>query len=201
MKYSRFSETIASYFSSQIELDKEKRQIIAYSIEILILDIFGFILILAVGACFGSAIHAAIAGIAGGFLRRLSGGAHLDSPLKCLFFGALVYGLLGFLGRIMVQSFPFDLTFVCIGGLLLSSIIVYVYSPVDSAAKPIKSLALRRKLKHLATVFVLLSFILLLIFGTSSYTFSFALGVFYQTVTLLPLFNRRRCCFENKNNH
>lgn len=76
MSYSRFSTSIAEYISDEIKLDHEKQLVIAYSIENLMLSIAGFILIILVGAIFGAALPAGITALSGGFLRRLSGGAH-----------------------------------------------------------------------------------------------------------------------------
>lgn len=192
MKYSKLSQNIASYFASEIGIDEEKQQIIAYSIELLILDILGFILILVIGACLKSTFYAGIAGISGGLLRRLSGGAHLDNPIKCLVFGAIIYGLLGFISRIIIEIFGGSLSFFLNFGLLLCLIIVYLYAPVDSAAKPIRSIILRKKLKYGSIAFLLVAFILLSILGVNSLSVSFFLGIFYQVLTLLPAFNRRR---------
>lgn len=192
MKYSKFSQNVASYLASELGLEEEKQQIIGYAVEILILDILGFILILAVGACLKSAFYAGIAGISGGLLRRLSGGAHLDNPIKCLVFGAIMYGILGFTSRIIIEVSGASLSFFLNLGLLLSFMIVYLYAPVDSAAKPIRSIVLRKKLKYGSVAFLLAAFALFTISGVTSLSVSFLFGIFYQVLTLLPFFNKRR---------
>ena len=98
MSYSKFSTNIAKYISNEINLDDEKKQIIAYAIDSLLLSILGFLLRVFFGALFGAALPAAITSLSGGFLRRLSGGAHAETPMKCMLYSSLGYGIVSVAG-------------------------------------------------------------------------------------------------------
>ncbi len=74
MLFSQISEKSAAYISQEINLDKDREEILAYAIETMLLSFVGFILIILLGFLFNAALPAAIAAISGGLLRKLSGG-------------------------------------------------------------------------------------------------------------------------------
>ena len=186
MLFSQISHKSAVYISREINLGEDREEIIAYAIETMLLSIVGFILIILVGFLFGAAFPAAMAAISGGLLRRLSGGAHFNTPYKCLAFGALVYGLLGLAVKAIVATIGFSLSLnipLLIGALLL----VGILAPVDSEAKPIHSSDLQ-KLKVSSIIFV---WLFLLAFLRKLNSPSLSLRVVYQAITLLPMFNQK----------
>lgn len=189
MSYSKFSTSVAEYISDEIKLDHEKQLVIAYAIENLILSIAGFFLIVLVGAIFGAAVPAAITALSGGFLRRLSGGAHASTPMKCLIYSSLGYGLMAAAGYHLAK-----LTIISNGYLLValffSLLLVAVYAPVDCPAKRIKSPTLRKRLKIGSICFVLFMMIFVLIPGSSSIKLFLTFGVLLQSLTLFPFLNK-----------
>lgn len=190
MNYSKFSQRTAEYITRELKLDDEKQEIMAYAIEVLLLGITGYVLIFAAGTLFGVAGPALVAAVAGGCLRRLSGGAHFDSPGKCITFGTLVYVLIGVLAKHVSQVNTAVTCNVCYFIMLLVSLIlVAVYAPVDSEAKPIKSQVLRKRLKLASIVFVIAVVLFVMFIDIKLIQLSIVLGVFYQSLTLLPVFN------------
>lgn len=189
MLFSLISEKTALYISQEINLDEEKKEIVAYAIETMLLSVVGFILIVTVGALFGAAFPAAVAAISGGLLRKLSGGAHFNTPYKCLIFGAVVYGLLGFIVKVYIASHGYSIG-VNLLLLIFSLLVVCIFAPVDSEAKPIHSADLRKKLKVFSIIFILLIFTLTLIIENLVIVQALILGVVYQAITLLPVFNK-----------
>lgn len=189
MSYSKFSETTAQHISKELKFDEEQRQIIAYSIENIMLTALGFILILLAGAIFGAALPSGIAAVFGGLLRRLSGGAHFDTPVKCLAFGTIVYGFIGFLSKYSSLFIKSNFTYILF--LCISLLLVLCYSPVDSNAKPIKSPILRKKLKIFSIIFVSISIIITMFLNGSTIKTSIVFGLFYQALTLLPFLNNK----------
>lgn len=189
MLFSQISEKSAAYISREINLDEDRQEIVAYAIETMLLSIVGFILIILVGLLFGAAFPAAIAAISGGLLRRLSGGAHFNTPYKCLVFGAIVYGLMGLVVKVAITNFGFSLS---LNGFLLivTFLLVGIFAPVDSEAKPIHSIDLRKKLKVSSIIFVLVIFFLTFFIENPIIVQALVLGVVYQATTLLPMFNK-----------
>ncbi|NMA01721.1 MAG: accessory gene regulator B family protein [Clostridia bacterium] len=189
MLFSQISEKSAAYISQEINLDKDREEILAYAIETMLLSFVGFILIILLGFLFNAALPAAIAAISGGLLRRLSGGAHFNTPYKCLVFGAIVYGLLGLAVKAVIATIGFSLSLnipLLIGTLLL----VGIFAPVDSEAKPIHSSDLRKKLKASSIIFVLVIFFLAFFLENPIIVQALVLGIVYQAITLLPIFNQ-----------
>jgi accessory gene regulator B len=138
MSYSKFSTNIAKYISNEINLDDEKKQIIAYAIDSLLLSILGFLLIVFFGALFGAALPAAITSLSGGFLRRLSGGAHAETPMKCMLYSSLGYGIVSVAGYYVSKTIAINnIYLLAVLGFCL--LIVARYAPVDCPAKPIHS--------------------------------------------------------------
>lgn len=192
MSYSRFSEYIAGHMSSELKLDEEKRNIMAYSVESIILTILGFVLIVFVGFLFGAAFEAAAAALSGGFLRRLSGGAHAKTAQRCLIFGAISYGILGWLASFINYKYAPDLILLLIP-FAISFTIAAVYAPVDCSAKPINSPVLRKRLKTASLVYLFVLGVFSVFLFPDAIGVSAALGAIYQSITLFPILNEGRC--------
>ncbi|MGI6678924.1 MAG: accessory gene regulator ArgB-like protein [Dehalobacterium sp.] len=190
MSYTKFSTGIAKYLSQEIDLNQEQETVIAYSLDNILLGITGFVLIVFVGALFGAALPAAITALAGGILRRFSGGVHASTPLKCMIFSSLGYGLASVLGFHLSQRITLT-TVSFILPLIFSLVVVSLYAPVDSTAKPIHDHNLKKRLKLGSIFFVLLMLVLVISLESNINKVSLTLGVLIQSCTLFPVFNAR----------
>lgn len=181
---------MADSISAELGYGEDKKEIISYGIESLILALIGFAAVLLVASFLKVLFPAAIAAIFGGLLRKVSGGAHFDSPWKCLVSGAVVYSLLGLLAKQMVEYhiYTFELGLLA---LIISLIFVARFAPVDCEAKPIHSPVFRRKLKVASVCFVILGCLVIMFSNNHLLNTSVVLGVGYQTITLLPVFNKK----------
>jgi len=192
MAYSRFSETVAGYISAQTGLDGDQRQIVAYSIENLLLSLIGFCSIFAFGTFLGVGVESATAAVFGAILRKLSGGAHAKTALACIILSTVGYVTLGVLAGYLSIINGMSLNLFGIIVFFTSLTLVGVYSPVDSKAKPIISQVLRKRLKLFSVLFVLLSSLTFFVIPWKMFQTAIALGIFYQSLTLLPILNKRR---------
>jgi accessory gene regulator B len=189
-----FSENISNklteVITNELDYNEDKKEMIAYAIETALLFILGLFLIVLIGYAFNALMAAVIAAIFGGLLRRVSGGAHFNTPLKCLVIGSISYGFIGVLAKKLLDS---NLTnqYVLIFCLVASFLLVAFLAPVDSEAKPIHSSSLKFKLKISSMVFIILSFLIIYVFNNPVLRVSAVLGVSYQSITLLPIFNRK----------
>ncbi|MDR3541274.1 MAG: accessory gene regulator B family protein [Desulfosporosinus sp.] len=184
------SNRLTEVLTNELDYDEDKKEIIAYAIETALLSVLGALLIMLLGYAFNALIPALIAAIFGGSLRRVSGGAHFNTPLKCLTTSSIIYALIGVLTKKLVS---YDLTnqSIQIFPLLVSFLLVAFLAPVDSESKPIHSSSLKVKLKISSMVFVIISFVIILFIDNKLLSVSAVLGVFYQSITLLPTFNRK----------
>ena len=191
MNFSKnISNKLTEVITNELNYSEDKKDIIAYAIETALLFALGSFLIILLGYAFNVLLPAVFAAIFGGLLRKLSGGAHFNTPLKCMFFGSITYGLIGVLVK---QSIDYDLTnkYILIFSLLVSFLLVAFLAPVDSEAKPIYSRKLKIKLKISSMVFLIISYLLISFVDNKVFSISAVLGVFYQSITLLPMFNRK----------
>lgn len=191
MDLSQISQRISNSITEELNYSEDQKEMVTYGLESAFLTLIGFISILAVAFLFDALFPATIAAISGGFLRKLSGGAHFDTPSKCLAFGAIVYSLIGLIANKII-FFNLYSHMIFILGLVLSLIIVSVYAPVDCEAKPIHSRSFRQKLKAASITFVLLSLMTIIISDNYLVNTSAVLGISYQTITLLPVFNNKK---------
>jgi len=184
------SNKLTETITNELDYNADNREIIAYAIETIFLFILGSLLIILLGYALDALIPAVIAAIFGGLLRRVSGGAHFNSPLKCLIFGSLIYSFIGVLSKKLVD---YDLTnkYILFFSLLVSFFIVAFLAPVDSQAKPIHSSSFKVKLKTSSMVFVIISFLIVSLTDDPLLNISAVLGLSYQSLTLLPIFNMK----------
>ena len=185
----KVSYAICHSLTKDLNYDEDKIEIIIYAIETAIITAGNILMILIVACFLNTVLPTFIAAVFGGLLRKLSGGAHFNTPLKCLAFGTVVYNLIGLAVKLL-DEIPMNF-YVYIVMLILWLLIVAVLAPVDSKEKPIHSLKLRRALKISSVLFVICSSTLVLHFGNSLLTMSYFMGVGYQAITLLPIFNER----------
>ncbi|NMA68947.1 MAG: accessory gene regulator B family protein [Desulfitobacterium sp.] len=175
--------------TKDLDYDEEKREIITYAIETILLTILGSSLLLLFAFLLNVLKPAIIAGVSGMFLRRVSGGFHFNTPFKCLFFGATVYTLLGLASQKIVElsSFGAPILWIVLG---IAFILISILAPVDSPSKPIHSNVLKRNLKIASMGLILLAFLIIILSPDQLLNVSMCLGVLYQSLTLLPVFNQ-----------
>ncbi|MDI6878952.1 MAG: accessory gene regulator B family protein [Desulfitobacteriaceae bacterium] len=190
MTFSDITSRITNLIIKELNYSDEKKEIIAYAIETVLLSVFGTILLVIFGYLVDALEPAMIAALFGVLLRRVSGGAHFNTPLKCLLIGAVIYTAIGVLAKIIVANDLLNATFQMLI-LLVSLILVALLAPVDSDAKPIHSSKLKISLKVSSMIFIGLSFLMITFTHYKLLNVSAILGLFYQSITLLPIFNRK----------
>ncbi len=191
MSLSEISERLSAIITKELDYSDDQKEIVAYGLESFFLALIGFLAILFVALLFNALFPAAIAAIFGGILRKLSGGAHFKTPLKCLTLGAVVYSLIGVLAQKFIYHdlYSFNILLLI---LVLAIIIVAIFAPVDCESKPIHSPVFRKKLKIASLSFVVLTLAMVFLSPNILINTSAVLGVGYQTITLLPMLNKKK---------
>lgn len=190
MIFADLSNKLSTTIAKETALDEEKQEILAYAVETTILSIVGTLLVILSSSLFRVLIPALIATFFGGTLRRLSGGAHFNTPLKCLAFGTFMYTLLGILAT-KLSYFGLVNNWLLIPLVILCLVIAALLAPVESEGKPIISRSFRLKLKMFSIIFIIIVLFILLLSSSSVLKASSVLGITYQCLTLLPIFSRR----------
>lgn len=145
----RASKSLASGIASNLNLDREREEVLAYGAFALLQTVWSILLVIILGAIFGVLGEALAVSLAISFLRKYSGGAHSTSPNRCALIGAILSLALAFLaifsGRVIGFYGP---VFIGAPGFLISCIVVRSLAPVDSPSKPIKKQEKRNRLKR-----------------------------------------------------
>ncbi|OAT87052.1 accessory gene regulator ArgB-like protein [Desulfotomaculum copahuensis] len=129
----------------------DEMEIASYGLQMLALTAADLIAVLLVGWLLGCLTETLAVLLVAGLLRSFSGGAHSNSPLRCLIFGALAVPALGKIAATGAPLLPSAVLMAVITvGLLVSLPVVWRLAPVDSPAKPITSPHHRRNLHHLS---------------------------------------------------
>lgn len=191
-----FSENISNklteIITNELDFNNDKKEIIAYAIENSLLFLLGIFSLVLLGVFSNALIAILVAATFGGLLRRVSGGAHFNTPSKCLVFGSLIYTSIGILAKKIVEYKLFSSEEALYIILSICLLMIVLLAPVDSESKPINSIKLKQTLKIISIVFIIMTFIVVYLTENFLFSISAVMGVFYQCVTMLPLFNKRR---------
>lgn len=150
MGYLVFSSRIASYLVDKTKLPRHMEEVLAYSIEVLSLNILNVGTSIIIGYIFGVLPQTIICLVSVSAIRIFAGGAHSNSPWRCAIITALVFPAMGI---IATQLAPVGQAFtdVILGTSFVVSFLTLCFlSPVESPSAPIISLARRANLKRLS---------------------------------------------------
>jgi len=190
MDFSYLSNKFTNAITNELNYSEDKKEIIAYAIETIFLFILGGLLLILFGYALNALIPTIIAAAFGALLRKVSGGAHFDAPLKCTVIGAIVYSSMGVIAKNLV-GYDFNNKYVLLAILLVAFLLVAFLAPVDSESKPIHSTSLKFKLRIASMLFVIFTSVMVAFSDNKLLSVSAVLGLFYQSITLLPKFNKK----------
>jgi accessory gene regulator B len=168
----KLTNNIAGKVATELKLDNDNEEIIAYGMFALIHMVLSVVLIIIFGLIFRVTIEAIIVCFAGTILRKYSGGAHASSPGKCAAIGTIICigQALLFLFLIGPVITPGLLIYLGIGIFTLSYYFIYKLAPVDSPAKPIRTKEKKARMKK-GSIFVLSAYIIIVMINIFIYIF------------------------------
>lgn len=197
-KIERLSKSIASEISKHLLIDEEHEEVIAYGAYALLQTGISIFAVIIFGVIFNVLTEALVISVTAATLRKFSGGVHATEPMSCVLIGMVIFGGLAILVNQIIVKLDFLLIILYI---IIASIIalhiIYKYSPVGSANKPLKNEAtrdcLRKQSLKCMLVFMILIILLTVLFLVSDnlYFLTLALnivtGVLWQSITLVFL--------------
>jgi len=191
----KLCKAIANKIALELNLDNDKREVIAYGAFAILHMLLSIILVIIFGALFNVLVEALIISLTISILRKYSGGVHASTPGICAAIGTIVcIGLA--LGAVIVSSMA-SLNLLLILGCIVfiwSYHIIYKFAPVDSLAKPIKKTEKRKRMKK-GSIFILsfyliieiINIVVYVVTGNKNfivYLICIYLGVIWQVFTL-----------------
>lgn len=193
------SKNIAKKVSLELNLDNDKRDVIAYGTIALIQMLISMLLVIIVGAIFGVAIESFIVALIASILRKCSGGVHASTAEICTTISIFI--CVGFaLGMECIGINFGNLNLIIFIGCILflwSYYIIYKYAPVDTPNKPIKTLAKKQRMRSgsiltltIYLILVLVNILLYIIFKKSVilvYILCIYAGLAWQCFTLTKI--------------
>ena len=188
-----FSNRIADKIAYEININDEKKEIIAYGIFGIIQTLLSILFVAIFGFIFNVLIEALIVSFTASILRKYSGGVHASSPNICMTIGTFNCTII----PIIIKKLNLSFNCVFLVGILifiLSYIAILKLAPVDSINKPIKSIKKRKELKN-KSIFILTIYFLIVVIFLVLYKFLTNIkllfycgciyaGIFWQIFTL-----------------
>lgn len=194
----RFSDKIGHVLALKLKLDKDQEEVIAYGAFNFLQVFFSILSVIIFGAVFGVLLEAVVISFAIGILRKYSGGVHASSPNRCIIVGTIVSVLFAIIIHngfyLLGIRWTYILGIICF---VISYYIIIKFAPVDSAAKPIKKVETRKRLKRYSilalNIFATIAIMLSIIYIKKDYNIilnviqSIYIGCIWQAFTLTPM--------------
>lgn len=115
-------------------IEREKQELYAYAMEILLSSILHFLTTVVIGLLFDMVIESLLLFIAFSVIRRFAGGFHASTHLRCYFTSiAAIIIMLFFIS--VVTKWGNDIAFYVI--LIISDLTIWFASPIESQNKPL----------------------------------------------------------------
>lgn len=164
MSYLFFSKSTAGYLAAKAGLDQEKEVVLAYVIEVLVLNLGNLLLTLLMAMFLGVLPSTAACIAAAALFRRTAGGAHSKSPWRCEAVTIVLFPAMALLAYRLSRLEQINTDILSVIAVLIGVVSVIIMAPVDTPSAPIISPARRKKLKVLSVfVFALIASVIILL--------------------------------------
>lgn len=180
-----FAVRLAAIVAAELKME-ERRNIIAYGLEIIIGALVKLIFFAALPLALGIFPQVLAAALAGGIFRLAAGGAHCTAYYRCLVSSLAVFLGIGSLARYLAH-YPFPLESIVAGVGIWSLFIALRWAPADTPAKPINN-ALHRRGLRIASVTIIVFYLVVCQFAplNGDTILAASLGFFIQAFTVTP---------------
>jgi accessory gene regulator B len=193
-KIESLSDSIADKLSVSLQLDTDKRDIIAYGAFALLQTIISIILVLIFGWIFGVVLEALIISFVVSILRKYSGGVHASTSDACTLIGTTVFIVLALLLSNLEHWISLELVcLISVATFLWCCYIVLKLAPVESNTKKI-SIPKKKRMKKgsiiTLSVYVLLAIFIVVLYYITGYkklliySLCISIGSVWQSFTL-----------------
>lgn len=188
----RLSESIAYFYGEKVNYSKDKIEVCAYGLEIIISDVIVLFIAILISLLTKTFIHTIILLAVFVLLRHQVGGFHASSHFRCnmIFFVAYISAI----GLIKgVPNDTIEYLVMCFG--IVGVLAILKYAPVGHPNKPVSK---KRKEKFRKTgiimviIFFVLSILLVAFFSDMErYALSITFGIFYAGMSIIAEIYKR----------
>ncbi|MGE5473164.1 MAG: accessory gene regulator ArgB-like protein [Ignavibacteriales bacterium] len=173
-----FKEDILELKLPIFYISHQRRYIIYYILQVIITLILQLSIILFIGYLLGIFEETTIATASFITLRFYAGGPHADTRLKCTIISPIIVFVSVFLGKITNIYF-------CIPLLILSFILLYIYSPRDTKNIPITN-PIKRKRNRIISFIIFFIWVIEALYY-SSYTGIITIPILFECLSLIKI--------------
>lgn len=172
MSYFFLSRRAAGYLAAKSGFDQEKEIILAYIIEVLVLNIGNLLFTLLLGWFLGilPGVTACIAVAV--LFRHTAGGAHSNSPWRCAAVTITLFPAIALLASYLSGVDRVYADILSFAAILTGLVSVIALAPVDTPSAPIISPTRRKRLKVLSIFAFILITISILFFRQGSWVYA-----------------------------
>lgn len=155
---------------------------IKYGLEVLMINITKTILILIISTLLNLFNQTLIIMISFGIMRRYAFGVHAKTSLSC----TIITSSLFFSGAYLSTFSNIDNTLI-FSLFFISVLLLFIYAPADTEARPLYGRKFRKKLKIKSIVSAIISMILSLLIKNISFRFCIIYGLLCESITITPI--------------
>jgi len=193
-----FSEKIAKTIRNNINgIDDEKEEIIGYGIKIIIFEVLLMAFVIVLSAMAGIFSYILLSAVVYGSLRIFAGGAHAKSRIGCT-----ASYIITLFGIVMLSVYIDKLhILVSIPFMLFSIITIILYSPGDTAEKPILSKKQIKRQRIISIILALCWYIIAsVLYNADSVIYNIiVLSSFWVAIYLSPIGYKLTSCKYGRN--
>jgi len=150
-----FSKQWAGHLAKRTDQSHENEAVLAYVIEVLLINLLNITVILTLGFLFNVLPEIITCMVTIAMLRFTAGGAHSNNTWRCAAVSAFVFLAIALLASYVSLVTRFYVDILSVLAIVFCIVSVIRFAPVDSPSAPILSTTRRKRLKLLALLVVL----------------------------------------------
>lgn len=188
----RKANELIQKITEQYQLSSEDQEVVLFGFNLLINSIIGYGAILILAYILDIFTSVFVITITASLFRAFTGGAHANSPVKCILYGAGIFNILGGIAVSIGNIIPntrYIFFFIALS-LFIAIISFYFYAPADTPGKPIATKIQKEKLRIFAYSFLCLWGLFFSIRGATTdkhLVVASSIGLLWQSVSLWPV--------------
>lgn len=173
---------LATKIYNQAQTDNLHFIKIKYGLEILVINLSKMIFILIIAEILGILKGTLIIMLNFAFMRRYAFGVHAKSSINCTIITSICFFIGGYMPKLLnITNEKVLLIFV------ITTLLLYLYAPADTEARPLVGRNLRKKLKIKALLSAIILMILSLFINNSDLKFWISYGALCESITITPI--------------
>lgn len=148
-------EQVTGYLKNELKLSDSDAAVVQYAMQVLLSSVVNLAAIIATAWLLGVLRYALFAALAAAGLRIISGGAHAAKLFNCSLLGAVISPGIGLTAKYLWPILPdMVLPVIVLVTFVAALVIIRLYAPADTPAKPITKPKQKRSLRILSFLYI-----------------------------------------------